>query len=124
MTAAIGFLIAWQFYVRKPGTAAALSERAKPIYALVSNKFYVDEIYHAVFVTGLLGFTRVFLYGLGDRMGVDGAGKLASWMALDLSEAARKMQSGNLRSYAGWLALGAAVVIAVMVFGRGIWMHG
>jgi hypothetical protein len=26
------------------------------------------------------------------------------------------MQSGNIRSYAGWLALGAAVVIAVAVF--------
>ncbi len=123
-TAAIGFLVAWQFYYRKPGTAAALAAKARPVYELVANKFYVDEIYNAVFVTGLLGFTRVFLYGLGDRLGVDGAGKLASWMALDLGEAARKMQSGNLRSYAGWLALGAAVVIAVMVFGRGIWVHG
>jgi NADH-quinone oxidoreductase subunit L len=122
-TAAIGFLFAWQFYYRKPGTAAALAAKAKPLYALVANKFYVDEIYNAVFVTGLLGFTRVFLYGLGDRIMVDGFGRLAAWMAGDLGEAARRMQSGNLRSYAGWLALGAAVVIAVMVFGRGIWMH-
>jgi hypothetical protein len=26
------------------------------------------------------------------------------------------MQSGNLRSYAGWIALGAAVVIAYMIW--------
>jgi NADH-quinone oxidoreductase subunit L len=26
------------------------------------------------------------------------------------------MQSGNIRSYAGWLALGAAVVIAIVLF--------
>jgi NADH-quinone oxidoreductase subunit L len=123
-TALVGFFFAWMFYSKKPGTAAALAAKAKPLYALVSNKFYVDEIYNAVFVTGLLGFARVVLYGLGDRVGVDGAGKLTSLMALDLGEVARKMQSGNLRSYAGWLALGAAVVIAVMVFGRGIWMHG
>jgi NADH-quinone oxidoreductase subunit L len=123
-TAAIGFFFAWMFYVKKPGTASALAAKASPIYMLVANRFFVDEIYQAVFVTGLLGFTRVFLYGLGDRIGVDGFGKLVTWMAGDLGEAARRMQSGNLRSYAGWLALGAAVVIAVMVFGRGIWMHG
>ena len=121
--ALLGLLIAWMFYYRKPGTAAAIADRFKPVYTLVANKFYVDELYHAVFVTGLLGFTRMVLYGIGDRLGVDGAGKFASWVALDMGEAARRMQSGNIRSYAGWLALGAAVVMAVMVFGRGIWVH-
>ena len=128
-TAAIGFFFAWMFYYKKPGTAAAIAEKAGPVYTLVAHKFYVDEIYQAFFVTGLLGFTRMFLLGLGDRIGVDGSGKLASWMALDLGEVARRVQSGNLRSYAGWLALGAAVVMAVMIFGRelfsrGMWVHG
>ena len=31
------------------------------------------------------------------------------------------IQSGNIRSYAGWLALGAAAVMVAMIFGR---MHG
>ena len=122
LAAAAGFLLAWQFYYRKPGSAAALAARAKPVYSLVAHKFYVDEFYHAVFVTGLLGFTRVVLRGF-DVVAVDGAGKFLSWIALDMGEAARRMQSGNLRSYAGWLALGAAAVMAVMIFGRGVWVH-
>ena len=121
-TALVGFFFAWLFYYKKPGTASALAMKAKPLYTLVANKFYVDEIYQAVFVTGLLGFTRIFLKGF-DLLGVEGSGKLAAWMALDLGEAARRMQSGNIRSYAGWLALGAAVVMCVMIFGRGIWVH-
>ncbi len=124
LTAALGFFFAWLFYWKKPGTAAALAAKARPVYALVANKFYVDEVYHAVFVTGLLGFARLFLYGLADSVGINGAGKVASWMAVDMGEAARRMQSGNLRSYAGWLALGAAVVMVVMIFGRGMWVHG
>jgi NADH-quinone oxidoreductase subunit L len=36
-----------------------------------------------------------------------------------MGEAARRIQSGNIRSYAGWLALGAALVMAVMIFGFG-----
>ena len=122
-TAAVGFFFAYHFYYRKPGTASALAMKVKPIYALVLNKFYVDEIYNAVFVTALGGFAQYVLYAVGDCLGVDGAGKFASWMALDLGEAARRIQSGNIRSYAGWLALGAACVMAVMVFGRNIWMH-
>jgi NADH-quinone oxidoreductase subunit L len=121
-TAALGFLIALYFYYLKPGTAAALAAKARPAYALVANKFCVDEIYHAVFVSGLLGFTRFFLKGF-DWVVVDGSGWLAGVMAVDLGEVARKVQSGNIRSYAGWLALGAAVVMAAMIFGRGIWVH-
>jgi NADH-quinone oxidoreductase subunit L len=121
-TAALGFLIALYFYYLKPGTAAALAAKARPAYALVANKFYVDEIYNAVFVSGLLGFTRFFLKGF-DWVVVDGSGWLAGVMAVDLGEVARKVQSGNIRSYAGWLALGAAVVMAAMIFGRGIWVH-
>jgi len=123
LTASVGLLLAFQFYVRKPGTGAALAAKLRPLYSLVANKFYVDELYQAVFVTGVLGFTRIVLYGLGDRIGVDGASKFATWIALDLGEAARRVQSGNLRSYAGWLALGAAIVMAVMVFGRSILPH-
>lgn len=119
VTAAVGFFFAWFFYVKKPGTAWALAMRFKPLYALVDHKFYIDEIYQAFFVSGLLGFTRIFLYGFGDRLGVDGIGKVAGWLAMDFSEVARRMQSGNLRSYAGWLALGAALVMAMMIFGFG-----
>jgi len=122
LTALIGLAIAWFFYVKKPGTAAALATQARPVYALVANKFYVDEIYNAVFVTGLLGFTRFFLKGF-DWVVVDGSGWLAGVMAVDLGEFARRVQSGNIRSYAGWLALGAAVVMAAMIFGRGVWVH-
>ena len=35
----------------------------------------------------------------------------------------RRIQSGNIRSYAGWLALGAAAVIIVMIFGHSFWLH-
>jgi NADH-quinone oxidoreductase subunit L len=36
--------------------------------------------------------------------------------ARELSDEVRHMQSGNVRSYAGWIAVGAAAVIAYMVW--------
>ena len=122
LTALLGLALAYFFYYRKPGTAAALANRVKPLYDFAANKFYVDELYHAIFVVGLLGFTRAFLAGAGE-FAVNGITTLATWTAIDTGEAVRRIQSGNLRSYAGWLALGAAAVMAVMIFGRTIYFH-
>jgi hypothetical protein len=36
--------------------------------------------------------------------------------ARHVSDEVRHMQSGNLRSYAGWIAAGSAVVIAYMIW--------
>jgi NADH-quinone oxidoreductase subunit L len=123
LTAALGFFIAYLFYYKKPGTAAALAQRAPTLYRLVDNKFYIDEIYGAVIIAPLLMFSRLFLSGIVDGGIVNGSGKAAGATTRGLGSLVRRVQSGNIRSYAGWLALGAAAVLLVMIFGRSIWLH-
>ena len=118
LTAVVGFFIAFAFYYKKPGTAAAIAQKSPALYRLVENKFFVDEIYGAIFVTPLLMFSRAILGGLIDSGLVNGSGALAGATTRGLSHVTRRIQSGNIRSYAGWLALGAAAVLVVMVFGR------
>jgi NADH-quinone oxidoreductase subunit L len=120
---AIGFFFAWLFYYKKPGTAAALALKVKPLYSLIENKYWVDEIYGALIVTPLLMFTRLILAGLIDTGLVNGSGALAGATTRGLSTVTRRIQSGNIRSYAGWLALGAAAILVVMIFGRSLWVH-
>ncbi len=117
LVALLGLGIAYALYYRKPGTAGAFAARHPAAYALVSNKFYVDEFYNTFLVGGLLLLTRGLLAGLGEFL-VDGFGHFTRWVAFDFGELTRRIQSGNLRSYAGWLALGAAAVMAIMIFGR------
>jgi NADH-quinone oxidoreductase subunit L len=123
LTAVLGLYIAYVFYYKKPRTAAALAARWPALYRLVENKFYVDEIYSAVIVTPLLMFSRLFLGGLIDSGLVNGSGAAAGATTRGFSSLVRRVQSGNIRSYAGWLALGAAAVLLVMIFGRSIWLH-
>jgi NADH-quinone oxidoreductase subunit L len=123
LVVAIGFFFAFVFYYKKPGTAAALAKRAPALYNLVLNKFYIDELYSAVIITPLLMFSRLFLGGLVDGGVVNGSGAAAGAATRGFSSLVRRVQSGNIRSYAGWLALGAAAVLLVMIFGRSIWMH-
>jgi NADH-quinone oxidoreductase subunit L len=123
LVAAIGFYVAYVLYYRKPRTAAAIAGRFPALYRLVENKFYVDEIYSVVIVAPLLMFSRLFLGGLIDGGIVGGSGAAAGGVTKGLSSLVRRVQSGNIRSYAGWLALGAAAVLLVMIFGRSVWLH-
>jgi len=121
LAVAIGFYIAFLLYYKKPGTAASYARRFPALYSLVSNKFYIDELYGLVIVTPLLMFTRLVLGGLIDTGLVNGSGWAAAAIARGTGSAANRAQSGNIRSYAGWLALGAALVLLVMIFGRALW---
>jgi NADH-quinone oxidoreductase subunit L len=116
LAAAIGFYFAYVLYYRKPGTAATLAERFKPLYNLLDHKYWVDEIYGRLIVSPLLGLSRVVLGGLVDGLIIQGTGATLAGSARGLGWLTRRMQSGNIRSYAGWLALGAAAVIFIVLF--------
>jgi NADH-quinone oxidoreductase subunit L len=121
-TAAFGILVAWLLYIKNPGSSTALANRFKPVYTLVENKFYIDEIYDAVLVQPLLIGTNLVLAGF-DFLIVGGVPQGTAAGVRGLGSLTRRMQSGNIRSYAGWLALGAAAVVAIMIFGRTLWIN-
>ncbi|HEV2647404.1 MAG TPA: NADH-quinone oxidoreductase subunit L [Acidobacteriaceae bacterium] len=121
LVALTGLYFAWLFYYKKPGTADALARRAPAAYALLENKYWVDEIYAFFPVTLLLMFTRGILETIVDRVFVNGTGRMAAFATRGLAWGTRSQISGNIRSYAGWLAAGAAAVIAIMLFGHTLW---
>jgi NADH-quinone oxidoreductase subunit L len=119
----LGLYMAYTFYYRKPGTAAALAERFPGAYSLLDHKYWVDEMYGVAFVTGTLGFSRIVLGGIVDKGLVQGTGSGLAAITRGLSAIVRRIQSGNIRSYAGWLALGAAAAIALVLFGHHHLVH-
>jgi len=58
----------------------------------------------------------VFFWRTVDQGVIDGTLNGGADAARELSDGVRHMQSGNLRSYAGWIAVGAAAVIVYMVW--------
>ena len=123
LTAALGYYFAYLFYYKKPGTAAELASRSRPVYVTLENKYWVDEFYANFLVTPLLMFTRGILELVVERGVVNGSGRAAGMATRGFAWATRSQISGNIRSYAGWLAIGAAAVLIVMVFGRSLWVY-
>ena len=114
--AGLGWLFAYLLYSRVPKLPAAIAEALGGLYKAVANKYYIDELYAVLFVKPLVdGSTTILWHGV-DQGVIDAAVNDSADAARHVSDNARHMQSGNLRSYAGWVAAGGAVVIAYMVW--------
>ena len=117
--ALIGFLGAWYLYYKRTDLPAKMAASAGGLYRLVLDKYRIDELYGAVIIQPLIMLSTKVLWKGIDQGIIDGAVNEVATGAQELSEGARHMQSGNIRSYAGWVAVGAAAVIAFMVW-RGL----
>jgi NADH-quinone oxidoreductase subunit L len=114
--AMLGWWLAYLLYYKRPELPQKIADSLDGFYQTVLHKYYVDEIYAAVLVKPLLdGSTRILWQGV-DRKVIDAAVNDSADGARHVSDEVRQMQSGNIRSYAGWIAAGSAVVIAFMIW--------
>jgi len=112
-----GFLTAYWLYIRRPAAPARLTQRLALPHRVLLNKYYVDEIYHAVLVRPLHWFADKVLWQVFDVEIVDGAVNGSASLARGLSRRARSLLSGNTRSYASWVLAGAVLLLTLFVFG-------
>jgi NADH-quinone oxidoreductase subunit L len=106
-----GWMIADKFYRRKPERPAQWAAAMPDSYKLLANKYFVDEFYGATVVKPLLGFSKYILEWVVDVGILGGAAWLLGGTATFAGAILQRWQSGNLRSYAAWLAAGAAAVL-------------
>ena len=115
IAAGLGFALAWLFYVRRPDLPQLAAQKLGGLYRTVFNKYYVDEIYRALFVEPLVAVSTTLFWRGVDVTTIDGAVNEGAASAQRVGDQVRRMQSGNIRSYAGWLAAGAAAVAVYMI---------
>lgn len=114
--AALGLYLAWLLYMRRPQLPQEIAHALGGFYEAVLNKYYVDELYAVLFVKPLIdASTKIFWRGIDVGI-IDATLDNSAEGAKEVSDTMRHMQSGNIRSYAGWVAVGAAGVILYMVW--------
>jgi NADH-quinone oxidoreductase subunit L len=114
--ALLGWWLAYLLYHKRQDLPQKIADAFGSFYQTVVHKYYIDELYAVLFVKPLVeGSTRILWQGV-DRGIVDAAVNDAGDGARHVSDEVRHMQSGNIRSYAGWIAAGSAVVIAFMIW--------
>jgi len=116
VAALAGIGLAWFFYYKRRDLPEKLAARLHGLYVLIENKYFVDEFYGAAIVKPLiLGSTYLLWKGI-DVGVIDRTINDSADAARDVSRGFRQMQSGNIRSYAGWVAAGAAAVVVFMIW--------
>ncbi|MGH6843397.1 MAG: NADH-quinone oxidoreductase subunit L, partial [Methylocella sp.] len=107
----LGFLVAVLFYVVAPAVPGWLAQRTRPLYELVLNKWYFDELYDFIFVRPAFWLGRLFWEGgdgaIIDRLGPDGVAA----RVVDVTGRVVKLQSGYIYHYAYAMLVGLAAVI-------------
>jgi len=104
--------LAYLFYIARPTLPETLSAKAQSMYSILLNKFYVDEIYDSVIVWPVVRMSSEFLWKFVDAFMIDGAVNGIGQLVRGSGSGLRYMQSGYVRTYAGWILLGGVLVIA------------
>jgi NADH-quinone oxidoreductase subunit L len=112
----LGLSFAWLLYGRRTELPDRIAASIHGLYSAVAHKYWIDELYAWLFVRPLIAISGIVFWRGIDQGVIDAALNGSADGARELSDEVRHMQSGNLRSYAGWIAVGAAAMIAYMVW--------
>jgi NADH-quinone oxidoreductase subunit L len=115
----LGILLAYVFYVARPGLADSFAKAASGLYTLVYNKYFVDEVYDAAIVRPLVAGSRTVLWRGMDAGLIDGIVNGVGGRSRGIGRILRLLQSGNIRSYAAWVVLGSVILLLAIGFAGG-----
>jgi NADH-quinone oxidoreductase subunit L len=137
-----GILLARKFYVTSPEISERLAEQLAGPHRVLSNKYYVDEVYNATVISGTfaagtglwavdrnvvdgvvngsgwLTIVSAWFSGLTDKSVVDGVVNLVGRICEAGSFWFRKLQTGLVQNYAMWMLVGIFAFVSIYLFMR------
>ncbi len=105
--------LGWKRFVQDPGEGLLDPRRGALRHPAAA--WHVDAFYTAFVVVPLKLFAAVC--AAFDLLVVDGAVNFLAWRSRESAEGVRSLQSGGAPEYALWMAAGAVVLVAGLVFG-------
>jgi NADH-quinone oxidoreductase subunit L len=142
LIALAGIFTAQKFYVTSPEISEGLATNLAGAHKVLSNKYYVDELYDATVISGTFGAgkglwavdrnvvdgavngaSRLTVIGswfssLTDRRVVDGLVNFVGWVVQESSLAFRRFQTGLVQNYALLMLFGIFAFVGVYLFVR------
>jgi NADH-quinone oxidoreductase subunit L len=110
-----GIAAAWYLYLARPDVPGRVAARAKPLYALLANKYYFDELYQSVFAGGARklgnGLWKFGDVAVIDGFFVNGTARVVDWTSAII----RRFQSGFIYHYAFMMIIGVFVLLTLWI---------
>ena len=115
-----GIAISYYMYVVNPKLPQRISDGLGGIYRLVYDKYRIDELYDATVVNPVITGSRSLLWKVMDQGVIDGAVNGVGSEAQLAGGWLKMLQSGNIRSYATWVVLGAVCLLILIGVAEGV----
>jgi NADH-quinone oxidoreductase subunit L len=114
-----GIALATLLYHWRRDLVPKLVQSIQPLYALVRDRYRIDELYDAVIVRPLAGISRGLLARVIDQGLIDGVlvNGTANFFRATADGALKYLQTGQAQSYLFAMLLGGAILIAWLVRG-------
>jgi NADH-quinone oxidoreductase subunit L len=110
-----GVFLAYVFYVKRPDELPQKAAK-QPLYKVVYNKWYVDEIYDATVIRAVVDGSR-WLWRVVDAGIIDGAVNGVGRLWDVAGKAVSPLQTGRVQNYAVVMFAGLLIIVsAVIVF--------
>jgi NADH-quinone oxidoreductase subunit L len=112
-----GVGVALRFYHWRPGTPARVAERYPEAYRVLLNKYYVDELYDAIFVEPIRK-ASFWLWRKFDELVIDGSVNGVAAVVRVGSLVLRRVQTGYVMNYVLSFILGVVAILGYLAFWR------
>jgi NADH-quinone oxidoreductase subunit L len=107
-----GLALAWLFFGGDGQRAARLQASFAPLHKLLTNKYYVDELYDLILNQPLLWLSDKVFLGLGDRRLIDGTLNGLAALAVRVAGRLGRIQTGSLNLYMFLVVVGLVMALA------------
>jgi NADH-quinone oxidoreductase subunit L len=112
----ISIYMAYLFYIKKTDLPDRLVLKIKKLYSIVFNKYYVDEVYNAIFAKPLQKLSASFLWKFVDIKIIDGWVNGVGGFVANSGKALTVLQTGFIQNYMLVFVLGVIVLLATLLF--------
>jgi NADH-quinone oxidoreductase subunit L len=106
-----GIAIATFIWLQRRELADSMARTFAPLYRLLLNKYYVDELYDATIVQPIKVVSQRGLWRGFDVRIIDGAVNGMGALVSGSASVLRRLQTGSVRTYAGSLFVGVVLVL-------------
>jgi NADH-quinone oxidoreductase subunit L len=113
--AIIGIVIATRLYKQHSDVPENMRSRFGGLYAVLWNKYYLDEGYQALFVNTTFALSNSALWKFFDVRIVDGIVNGTAKLVEMLAQRLRRVQTGIVQNYAVVMLAGIVMLLIYMV---------
>lgn len=114
--AVAGLVVAYVMYLKKSELPQKLADATGPLYRLLLNKYYIDEVYSRTLVQPVLKVSERVILGFFDIRIIEGVVNGVPSLVGTISRGLRRIQTGILSLYGLVMAFGVLILVVFAFF--------